>query len=248
MVRGLELFREYFAGYSDSYVLIGGAACDVLLEHTALPFRATRDLDIVLCVEAVTLEFGQAFWRFVIDGAYQIQESSNSKILYRFRKPASREYPEMLELFSRRPDAFDINIESRLTPIPIDDEVSSLSAILLDRDYYDFIQTHKIKIDELSLVSIEALVALKAKAWLDLEKRRSCGEAVDSRNIKKHKNDICRLFAALTPEMRVETPRSIRTDIANFLDRLQSEPVDTKSLNLPFPVSEVIRGLRKLFF
>lgn len=44
MVRGLELFRTRFADYADSYVLIGGAACDVLLEHAALPFRATGDI------------------------------------------------------------------------------------------------------------------------------------------------------------------------------------------------------------
>ena len=29
MVRGLEAFREYFAGFENQYVLIGGAACDI---------------------------------------------------------------------------------------------------------------------------------------------------------------------------------------------------------------------------
>lgn len=52
MVKGIELFRTAFAGFADSYILIGGAACDVLLERAAVPFRVTHDLDIVLCVEA----------------------------------------------------------------------------------------------------------------------------------------------------------------------------------------------------
>ena len=113
MVKGLELFRSRFADYADSYVLIGGAACDILLERAALPFRITRDLDIVLCIEALTPEFGRAFWGFIRDGAYEIQEKSSSdRKLYRFRKPATPNFPEMIELFSRRPDAFELNAES----------------------------------------------------------------------------------------------------------------------------------------
>ena len=29
MVKGMEIFREYFQDYTDQYVLIGGAACDI---------------------------------------------------------------------------------------------------------------------------------------------------------------------------------------------------------------------------
>lgn len=28
MVTGMETFKQYFAGFEDSFVLIGGAACD----------------------------------------------------------------------------------------------------------------------------------------------------------------------------------------------------------------------------
>lgn len=52
MVRGLDKFREQFRDYANEYVLIGGAACDLLMEEAAPAFRATKDLDIVLCVEA----------------------------------------------------------------------------------------------------------------------------------------------------------------------------------------------------
>ncbi len=246
MVKGLELFRVRFADHLDSYVLIGGAACDVLLEHAALPFRATRDLDIVLCVEALTPEFGRAFWRFVKDGAYEIQEkSSGERKLYRFRKPANPEFPEMLELFSRRPDVFESSAEGNLTPIPLEDEVSSLSAILLDDEYYNLIQAHKHAVDGLSLLSAESLIALKAKAWLDLSARKANGEAVDTKNIRKHKNDVCRLFAALTPRSRITLPPGIRTEVEEFIEKLSDEPVDLRALGLPFSMSEVITGLRQ---
>ena len=248
MVKGLELFRSRFADYADSYVLIGGAACDILLERAALPFRITRDLDIVLCIEALTPEFGRAFWGFIRDGAYEIQEKSSSdRKLYRFRKPATPNFPEMIELFSRRPDAFELNAESALTPIPMDDEISSLSAILLDDDYYGFIQSRKRRVEGISLLPAEALVVLKAKAWLDLSKRKANGETVDSKNIRKHKNDVCRLFATLTPQIRVELPPGIQAEVSEFIDQLANEPVDFRVLGLPLVMPDVIMGLRQIF-
>lgn len=32
MVKGLDTFWKYFADYEEQYVLIGGAACDILFE------------------------------------------------------------------------------------------------------------------------------------------------------------------------------------------------------------------------
>ena len=30
MIRGLEVFKNYFRDFSDQYVIIGGAACDIV--------------------------------------------------------------------------------------------------------------------------------------------------------------------------------------------------------------------------
>ena len=48
MVRGLDTFREYFRGFENQYVLIGGAACDILFANNEGQFRATRDLDEII--------------------------------------------------------------------------------------------------------------------------------------------------------------------------------------------------------
>lgn len=48
MVRGLDVFRDWFADYSDQYVLIGGTAASLAMEAASLGFRPTKDLDIVL--------------------------------------------------------------------------------------------------------------------------------------------------------------------------------------------------------
>ena len=61
---GLDKFKEYFMGYQDQYVLIGGAACDIIFEEQDTAFRATKELDLVLIVEALTPAFGHRFWQF----------------------------------------------------------------------------------------------------------------------------------------------------------------------------------------
>lgn len=45
---------------------------------------------------------------------------------------------------------------------------------------------------------MDCLIPFKAKAWLDLKERKLNGEQVDSKNIKKHKNDVCRLAQLIT--------------------------------------------------
>ena len=109
MVRGLDIFQERFAAYVDQYVLIGGTAASLTMEEAGLEFRATKDLDIVLHVEALTPAFGEAFWKFDEDGGYEIRHASDTgkPIFYRFKKPADARYPEMLELFARGGHASD---------------------------------------------------------------------------------------------------------------------------------------------
>ena len=105
MIKGLDVFRRHFEHYTDRYVLIGGVAATLAMEEAGLDFRATKDIDLVLVVEAMDVEFGQHFWQFVMDGGYQVRERSEGKPhFYRFQKPMNLSFPVMLELFSRMPD------------------------------------------------------------------------------------------------------------------------------------------------
>ena len=82
--------------------MIGGAACDVHMADNDTSFRATKDLDIVLLVEALTPEFGGQFWDFICAGQYEHRAKSTGKPqFYRFDKPQTPGYPSMLELFAR---------------------------------------------------------------------------------------------------------------------------------------------------
>ena len=61
MVRGLDVFREHFANHTGQFVLIGGTAATLAMESAGLEFRATKDLDIVLHIEALNPDFGKTF-------------------------------------------------------------------------------------------------------------------------------------------------------------------------------------------
>lgn len=135
MVKGLDTFCEYFKDYKEQYVLIGGAACDIIFESNEANFRATRDLDMVLIVEALTPQFGEKFWEFIMDGKYRNKATNGEKPqFYRFDKPEDESFPKMIELFCRTD--FTLKNAEGITPIHIDDEISSLSAILLNNNYY----------------------------------------------------------------------------------------------------------------
>lgn len=224
MVKGLDLFREHFKDFQDSYTLIGGVACFLALDEAGLNFRATKDLDIVLCAEALDSEFVEKFWEFVRAGEYQNQRKSTGDTqFYRFDKPTTEGYPAMLELFSRVPDQLTVPEDAELTPIPVDSELSSLSAILLDDDYYRCIEGGRSVVDGIAFLGPEYILPFKAKAWLDLSERKRAGQIIDSKNIKKHRNDIFRLYAVLSTDSRVDIAESIKADLLKFLEVMPDE-------------------------
>ena len=247
MVKGLDTFREYFKDFEEQYVLIGGAACDILFASNEGQFRATRDLDMVLIVEALTQEFGDKFWEFIESGKYRNKATNTGNPqFYRFDKPENDSYPKMIELFARTD--FKLKEMNGLTPIHIDDEVSSLSAILLNEDYYSVLLSGKVVVQELSVLRPESLLLFKAKAFLDLSARKANGEHVDSRDIKKHKNDILRIAMEFVLEKTDALPENVHTDMKDFIEKLEEEPFD-KNLLKAYGLAndDVVDRLKQLY-
>jgi len=233
VVRGLDLFMEHFRNFSDQYVLIGGAACDLAMDNAGLDFRVTKDLDIVLCVEALDRPFVEAFWAFIHEGEYQVQEkSSGEKQFYRFKNPRKTEFPFMLELFARVPEVLQEGAGNQLAPIPVAEEAASLSAILLDEEYYDWIQRGKQMLRGVSCVDPRHIIPLKARAWLDLRARKAAGSTVDSKDIRKHRNDVFRLLQVISPESIGDVPESIKDDMQKFLEAMKGEEIDPSAFGL----------------
>ena len=251
MVRGIDSFRAWFRGYEDQYVIIGGTACDLLMSNEGLDFRATKDIDLVLIIEAVNAAFGKRFWDYVINAGYEHRNKSTGKPeFYRFMNPQSKDHPTMIELFARKPNAILLPDDAVLTPLPIDEDISSLSAILLNDEYYEFLRHGMDQVSGVTVLNELHLIPLKAKAWMDLSDRKLSGEQVDSKNIRKHKNDVFRLTELLDQNQERLTfmPQSVREDMKTFFERIAAEDLDLKQLGIRGKTkSEILKQLRAIY-
>jgi len=112
---------------------------------------------------------------------------------------------------------------THLTPVPFEQQVDSLSAILLDKDYYAFLHGHTRLLSGVNVVTEKALIPLKARAWLDLVARKEREpDAVDSKNIRKHSNDILRLSQLLAETDRIVVSPAIRDDLDRFFESVSA--------------------------
>lgn len=229
MVRGLEKFKEFFENYGNNYVLIGGTACSIIFDEIGIDFRATKDLDIVLIVENLDNEFANQLWKFIKAAGYKIEKGKQKKF-YRFNNPSDTSYPKMIELFSRNND---INLvpDSHLEPIHISDDVSSLSAILLNDDYYNLLLDGKREIDGYSVLDEKYLIPFKAKAWCEMTDRQSNGEEGLSKHIKKHFRDVYRLSRIIIPTEKVELDGVVYADMERFIANILTSESQSNDIN-----------------
>lgn len=215
----MEVFRAHFAGADAQYVLIGGAACDLVLTDAGLDARATKDFDIVLVIEAIDGAFFQLLSQFIDAGGYEArQHSSGKREFFRFVKPTNPDYPKMLEIFSRRAEGLTLPEGMVLTPVPEADDILSLSAIILDDDYYALLQSLSRIVEGVRVLDERALIPFKARAHIDLRRRKQEGAEVKNEDIVKHKADVFRLGQLLPGDAAINLAPAIAEDLAQFLD------------------------------
>ena len=141
IIARMQSLKDWFQGYEDYFIVIGGAACSLIMNERGADFRATKDVDVVLVLEALNEDFGRHFWDYVIEARYKhCQKSTGKPQYYRFYEPVTNKYPEMIELFSRSINGLNLPDDASITPIPISEDISSLSAILLNDQYYAFLR------------------------------------------------------------------------------------------------------------
>jgi len=215
---------------------------------TAQNFRTTKDLDIVLIIEVLDVEFSDVFWNFIKAGKYKNKVKSTEKtIFYRFYDPENKIYPNMLELFVKRPDLLKEDKSIKIMHISITEEIKSLSAILLDSEYYNFILENRIIEDDIPIISPEGIIPLKAKAYLDLVERKKTDTSIDTKDIKKHKNDVFRMYNLLTLETRVTLPKNISDDMKVFIENMSTDGPDLKNLRIENTLEVIINNLTKIY-
>lgn len=253
-VKGLDRFKEYFLDFKDNYVIIGGTACSVILRNTDMQPRATKDIDMILVVEQMTPEFGRRFWEFIHDGDYEMRERKRDEgkepvpELFRFYKPRNDGFPYQIELLSRQPEVLSVPEGFHLTPIPVGEDVSSLSAILMDEEFYHFALAHSTMEDELHVADTIGLICLKMKAYLNLSEQEPPAHSSD---IRKHMSDVFKLMASGYIAEPVALSGNMKKDAAAFVAKMEAlmpnQPLqDSIQRNDAF-IRQVLSEIRRIF-
>jgi hypothetical protein len=102
--------------------------------------------------------------------------------LFRFVNPQEG-FPVQIELLSRYPEILGEPTGFHLTPIPTGEVTPSLSAILLDEEYYHQTIDSSVIEDGIRIANPLSLLCLKVKAFLNLTEEKKT-------NPKVHKGDI----------------------------------------------------------
>jgi hypothetical protein len=248
MVVGLDKFKQYFADHSREYVIIGGTACDLIFNVNALTFRATKDIDLVLCVEVVNTAFASAFADFVAAAGYQRWSTAEGEPkFFRYESPTDKSFPHMIELFARPPVALALPQSDRHVRLDVEDAIISLSALLLDAAYYDALKTGACLVDGVLILDETLLIPFKAKAFLDLTERKARNEPVRGDDIRKHRNDVFRLLQLLTAATSVTVVDSIKDDLRRFEAAMADEAVDPTQFDVPLTKEEGLDLLRTAY-
>lgn len=220
MVRGLERFLDFFADWKSSFAIIGGCACAQWCEDSAVRFRSTQDIDVVLLLEANNPGFFTRFWEYVRHGKYVLErrEEDNSAKLFRFECPgAGLDFPKKIELLTGIPDIV-IPEDIRIVHLRAKDGRYSLSAILLQDDYYNLVSAGCAETrNGMPTVRPDILALLKAKAYLNLLRDKDGGRFVSERDLKKHRNDVFQLSYLFRGRYAGELPELVKSDMAEFL-------------------------------
>ena len=249
MSAGIDVFSRFFAKYKEQYVVIGGTACEMLLSEEALDFRLTRDIDMVLIVEALTNEFAEAFWEFIDKGGYEPWTRKNGEPkFYRFVNPSAPGYPNMIELFARPGHDVDCEYHGHLMPLHIDDDISSLSAILLNDDYYRFLVEGRNMSGDITVLDAEHIIPLKMRAWIDLTRQKNEGLHVNERDIRKHRQDVFRLFPLVNADDKVAVSPLIYEDTQHFISELKSADFDLKAIHIPFDKDAILEIYNSIYY
>lgn len=96
----------------------------------------------------------------------------------------------------------------------------------------------------LTVVGAEHLIPLKARAYLDLAKRRERGEDVKANDVKTYRNDVLRLLQIVTPQPMAGVPEALRDDVRALVRALDLARADLVNLGVGFKdPSEVVQLL-----
>jgi hypothetical protein len=235
IVPGLDVFSSYFASFPDCYCLIGGSALSLIYEEADLSPRATKDLDVVVLLNAKTPSFVRKIVSFAKDGGYGKAEANPSFCSYRFSHPSKSNFPKEVELFTKEKKVGYL-LHKGIQHLSLSEGVS-FSSIIVDEAYYLYIsQNHRE--GQLSFVEPYAIVPLKAKAYLENRKLFERGsKGISKATYQKHERDIIRFIHDFPLKVNL-LPPTLREDCQRFYEAVAKENIDYQGITHDFAFSQ----------
>ena len=225
MVQGLDKFVEYFKDFKNDYVVIGGLATAMVMNQLDFTFRATKDIDLVV-ISNDNEEFLKRLLSFIELAGYRTKQRTKNDTkhnLFRFFESDDKSYPEQIELFAIHNEDSTIISNRHIVPIETPEFYDYLSAILLDKDYYNLLIDNTVEINGLNVASAEVLIPLKIHAHLNLINGKSNYDG-------KHLRDVIRLCTVLDGENNISLYGEAKEDFLKFIpifEEIEKDKVKT---------------------
>ena len=131
-----------------------------------------------------------------------------------------------------------------------DDDTSSLSAILLNDDYYKFMMSGRRVVDGIGVLGAEHLIPFKMYAWINLFERKRAGEHVNEKDLKKHKYDVFRLLQIVTAGTKVESEGLVTESIHRYVEEISAvdeSEVRLLQMGMPFDRDRGVELLKEIY-
>ena len=243
IIDGIDVFHEAFAPFVDSFIVIGGSACRAVIPDGDIRPRKTTDIDMVLVPHALSSGFVGTFWKFIKDGGYQCasrkDKTGNQHCVFYSFVNGKEGFPEQIELLSKPNDSIGTPEGHHIEYMEVGEDYSHLSAIILDENYYDYLRTHNERVDGIRYASVDALVCLKALAYMNLLADKEAGKKVNDDDLKKHRRDVIMATAYLPVGEQFKVGDSIRKVLDHFLLAVNEFPV-RQSLKASLDIDDIV--------
>jgi hypothetical protein len=243
---GLSHFQNYCNDLKEHYVIIGGFATVMLLDRELGDDhgKATFDIDLVLLTTS-SVEITQRIKQYVKEGKYEIKKGNKDQYQYYiFLNPEIEGFSKEIELFALDENDLRLEEDQRIIPIDPEEGLYSLSAIMLDPEYFAMIKNNVDLNGRAPCTNTQATIMLKMSAFYDLRKR---GE----KKWKKHRQDILRLSLLLTGDEQIELTGRMQEDFESFMSHLEEE-VNQKMIksivsDVNVDLNKTIEVMKKVF-
>ena len=84
-------------------------------------------------------------------------------------------------------------------------------------------------------------------AWVNLMKEKAEGKHVNSKDLKKHKNDVFQLFQILPEGERVEVTGDVADSVDSFLENIKGENIVFADLGIDSDIDTEISAIRETY-